>query len=109
MLRSAFSGAQVAGRPRAALSGKGATGVVMMKKGIHPEWYPEAPVICNGVEVMTVGGTKAQYNVDVSARCSILSGQSVGHTGARRWSSTRCSLNRVAGVCSQALARGGRL
>jgi ribosomal protein L31 len=37
----------------------------MMKKGIHPEWYPEAKVICNGNEVMTVGGTKQVYNVDV--------------------------------------------
>jgi len=37
----------------------------MRKKGIHPEWFPEAKVICNGVEVMTVGGTKPSYNVDI--------------------------------------------
>lgn len=36
-----------------------------MKKGIHPEWYPEAKVVCNGQEVMTVGGTKPSYNVDI--------------------------------------------
>eukprot|EP00955_Chlamydomonas_euryale_P113421 366216-Chlamydomonas_euryale.AAC.6 len=37
----------------------------MRKEGIHPEWHSEAPVICNGVEVMTVGGTKESYNVDI--------------------------------------------
>lgn len=37
----------------------------MRKQGIHPEWYPEAKVVCNGVEVMTVGGTKESYNVDI--------------------------------------------
>lgn len=37
----------------------------MMRKGIHPEWHPEAPVICNGVEVMKVGGTKSVYKVDI--------------------------------------------
>lgn len=39
--------------------------VVKAKEGIHPEWFGEAPVICNGQEVMTVGGTKPQYNVDL--------------------------------------------
>lgn len=37
----------------------------MRKRDIHPEWHPEAKVFCNGVEVMTVGGTKKEYNVDV--------------------------------------------
>jgi len=32
---------------------------------VHPEFFEEAPVICNGVEVMRVGGTKPQYNVDI--------------------------------------------
>lgn len=35
------------------------------RKDIHPEWHPEAKVICNGVEVMTVGGVKPSYNVDI--------------------------------------------
>jgi large subunit ribosomal protein L31 len=43
----------------------GATAATMRKKDIHPEWYSEAKVFCNGVEVMTVGGTKQEYNVDV--------------------------------------------
>ena len=30
----------------------------------QPEWFEEAKVFCNGVEVMTVGGTQAEY-VDI--------------------------------------------
>ncbi len=37
----------------------------MAKKSIHPQWYPEAKVICNGQVVMTVGSTKPELNVDV--------------------------------------------
>ncbi|MCU0542475.1 MAG: 50S ribosomal protein L31 [Oscillatoriaceae cyanobacterium Prado104] len=37
----------------------------MAKAGIHPEWYPEAKVYCNGELVMTVGSTKPQLQVDV--------------------------------------------
>ncbi|GBF96482.1 50S ribosomal protein chloroplastic [Raphidocelis subcapitata] len=44
---------------------RGVTGATMRKQGIHPEWFPEAKVFCNGVEVMTVGGTKESYNVDI--------------------------------------------
>lgn len=44
---------------------RGASTVVMMKKGIHPEYFEEAKVICNGEEVMTVSGTQPTYNVDV--------------------------------------------
>ncbi|MGB0561544.1 MAG: 50S ribosomal protein L31, partial [Spirulinaceae cyanobacterium] len=29
----------------------------MPKANIHPEWYPDAKVICNGEVVMTVGST----------------------------------------------------
>jgi large subunit ribosomal protein L31 len=38
---------------------------IMAKAGIHPEWYPDAKVICNGEVVMTVGSTKPEMNVDV--------------------------------------------
>lgn len=44
---------------------RGVTAATMRKRDIHPEWYAEAKVFCNGVEVMTVGGTKETYNVDV--------------------------------------------
>lgn len=37
----------------------------MAKKDIHPEWYPEAKVMCNGEEVLTVGSTKPKIVVEV--------------------------------------------
>jgi large subunit ribosomal protein L31 len=37
----------------------------MAKDGIHPQWYPDAKIICNGEVVMTVGSTKPEMNVDV--------------------------------------------
>ncbi len=61
---SAFSGSRLSSATSGRAS-RGVTAAVMSKKGIHPEWYPEAKVICNGVEVMTVGGTKKAYNVDI--------------------------------------------
>lgn len=40
-------------------------GDIMPKSDIHPEWYPEAKVYCNGEVVMTVGCTKPELHVDV--------------------------------------------
>lgn len=37
----------------------------MPKDKIHPTWYPEAKVICNGEVVMTVGSTQPELRVDV--------------------------------------------
>ncbi len=37
----------------------------MPKPDIHPQWYPEAKVYCNGEVVMTVGSTKPELHVDV--------------------------------------------
>jgi large subunit ribosomal protein L31 len=37
----------------------------MPKPDIHPEWYPDAKVYCNGEVVMTVGSTKPEIHVDV--------------------------------------------
>ena len=37
----------------------------MPKSEIHPTWYPDAKVICNGEVVMTVGSTQPEINVDV--------------------------------------------
>lgn len=37
----------------------------MPKSGIHPEWYPEAKVICNGEVVMTVGSTQPEIHVEI--------------------------------------------
>ncbi|MGK7877734.1 MAG: 50S ribosomal protein L31 [Xenococcaceae cyanobacterium] len=37
----------------------------MPKSGIHPKWYPEAKVICNGEVVMSVGSTQPEIHVEV--------------------------------------------
>lgn len=37
----------------------------MPKADIHPTWYPEAKVICNGEVVMTVGSTQPEIHVEV--------------------------------------------
>ncbi|WP_254934829.1 50S ribosomal protein L31 [Cyanobium sp. WAJ14-Wanaka] len=37
----------------------------MAKADIHPTWYPDAKVICNGEVVMTTGSTSPEINVDV--------------------------------------------
>ena len=50
----------------------------MPKSGIHPEWYPEAKVFCNGELVATMGSTKPEINVDV------WSGNHPFYTGTQR-------------------------
>lgn len=37
----------------------------MPKSDIHPQWYPEAEVYCNGELIMKVGSTKPRLDVDV--------------------------------------------
>ena len=37
----------------------------MAKKDLHPKWYPDAKVICNGEVVMTVGSTQPELRIDV--------------------------------------------
>ncbi|XP_010536344.1 PREDICTED: 50S ribosomal protein L31, chloroplastic [Tarenaya hassleriana] len=39
--------------------------VTCRKKDLHPEFYEDAKVYCNGELVMTTGGTKKDYVVDV--------------------------------------------
>ena len=36
-----------------------------MKKDIHPEYFPEAKVFFRGEEVMTVGATVPELNVEI--------------------------------------------
>lgn len=50
----------------------------MPKKEIHPKWYPESKVYCDGQLIMTVGSTKAELNVD------IWSGNHPFYTGSQR-------------------------
>lgn len=37
----------------------------MTKKNIHPKWYPDSKVFCDGEHIMTVGSTQQQLNVDI--------------------------------------------
>lgn len=37
----------------------------MAQKNIHPEWYPEAKVYCDGKYIMTIGSTKPELHVDI--------------------------------------------
>ncbi len=59
-----------------------------MKKEIHPEWYPEAKVICNGEVVMTVGSTKPELSVE------IWSGNHPFYTGQQRLVDTEGQVER---------------
>lgn len=49
----------------ARVSGLGSGALVMRKEGIHPDWHEDVPVYCNGELVMTVAGTKEQYDVEL--------------------------------------------
>jgi large subunit ribosomal protein L31 len=37
----------------------------MAKDNIHPKWYEESKVYCDGQLVMTVSSTKPELNVDI--------------------------------------------
>lgn len=40
--------------------------VACAKKNIHPEWFEESRVICNGEEVLVTSGTKPNYTGEIS-------------------------------------------
>jgi len=40
-----------------------------MKKGIHPEYYPDAKVICSCGNTFTVGATKKVIRTDICSAC----------------------------------------
>jgi len=40
-----------------------------MKSNIHPQWYPEAQVICSCGNTFTVGSTKPKILVEICAQC----------------------------------------
>ena len=50
----------------------------MPKKNLHPEWFAEAKVYCDGQLIMTVGSTRPELNVD------IWSGNHPFYTGSQR-------------------------
>ena len=37
----------------------------MPKQSLHPEWYPNAEVYCDGKLIMHIGSTKPKLNVDI--------------------------------------------
>jgi large subunit ribosomal protein L31 len=37
----------------------------MPKKNIHPKWYKDSKVYCEGQLIMIVGSTKPELNVDI--------------------------------------------
>ena len=50
----------------------------MPKKEIHPKWYHDADVYCDGKLIMTVGSTKPRLDID------IWSGNHPFYTGSQR-------------------------
>lgn len=40
-----------------------------MKKGIHPQWYPEARVVCSCGNNFTVGSTRSEIRVEICSHC----------------------------------------
>ncbi|MBI4100397.1 50S ribosomal protein L31 [Candidatus Microgenomates bacterium] len=40
-----------------------------MKKNIHPQWYPNAQVICACGNVFTIGSTTPEIHTEVCSRC----------------------------------------
>ncbi|CAI5491692.1 unnamed protein product [Closterium sp. Naga37s-1] len=60
----AVSSAAFAGRQNLQAQ-RGEARVVCKKEGIHPKFYKESKVFCNGEEVMTTMGTQEKYVVDV--------------------------------------------
>lgn len=59
-----------------------------MKEEIHPTWYPEAKVICNGEVIMTIGSTKPELSVE------IWSGNHPFYTGQQRLVDTEGQVER---------------
>ena len=60
----------------------------MAKPDIHPTWYPESKVICNGEVVMTVGSTRPEINVEV------WSGNHPFYTGTQKMIDTEGRIDR---------------
>jgi large subunit ribosomal protein L31 len=50
----------------------------MAKKDIHPQWFSNTKVFCDGQLIMVVGSTKPELNVD------IWSGNHPFYTGSQR-------------------------
>lgn len=40
-----------------------------MKQAIHPQWYPEAQVMCACGNTFSVGATKSEIKVEICSHC----------------------------------------
>jgi len=60
----------------------------MPKKDIHPKWYDDAKVNCDGQLVMTVGSTRPELSVD------IWSGNHPFYTGSQKMLDTEGRVER---------------
>jgi large subunit ribosomal protein L31 len=60
----------------------------MAKAGIHPTWYEETKVYCDGQLVMTVSSTRPELNVD------IWSGNHPFYTGSQKMLDTEGRVER---------------
>lgn len=60
----------------------------MPKQNLHPKWYSEAKVYCDGQLIMTIGSTKSELNVD------IWSGNHPFYTGSQKMLDTEGRVER---------------
>jgi large subunit ribosomal protein L31 len=49
-----------------------------MKEKIHPQYFPEAKVICSCGNTFTIGSTKKEFRVELCSKCHPF------YTGAQR-------------------------
>ncbi|KAL1210147.1 Large ribosomal subunit protein bL31c [Cardamine amara subsp. amara] len=68
-LRKPFMATAIGGAKGGKVSTRSSSNSVVQitcrKKDLHPEFHQDAKVYCNGELVMTTGGTKKEYVVDV--------------------------------------------
>ncbi|KAG7587128.1 L28p-like [Arabidopsis thaliana x Arabidopsis arenosa] len=62
---AAMIGGAKGGKQSARRSSNTVVQITCRKKDLHPEFHEDAKVYCNGELVMTTGGTKKEYVVDV--------------------------------------------
>jgi len=60
----------------------------MPKQNLHPKWYAEAKVYCDGQLIMTIGSTRSELNVD------IWSGNHPFYTGSQKMLDTEGRVER---------------
>lgn len=59
-----------------------------MKASIHPQWYPEAVVVCACGNTFSVGSTKTEIRVEICAKCHPF------YTGSARLADTEGKVDR---------------